>query len=87
MSATITLDDKVAIITGASRGIGEAVARTFAAHGAKVVLASRKLDGVAAVAGSIGQNAHAVATHTGKQDSPTRSPEARSIWRPTLPVT
>lgn len=35
------LDGKVAVITGASRGIGEAVARRYAREGAKVVLASR----------------------------------------------
>lgn len=67
MSAKITLTDKVAIITGASRGIGEAIARTFADHGAKVVLASRKIEGVTAVAESIGASAHAVAAHTGKE--------------------
>jgi NAD(P)-dependent dehydrogenase (short-subunit alcohol dehydrogenase family) len=67
MVAKIHLEDKVAIVTGASRGIGEAIARTFAAHGAKVVLASRKPDGVRAVAESIGDSAHAVAVHTGQE--------------------
>jgi NAD(P)-dependent dehydrogenase (short-subunit alcohol dehydrogenase family) len=65
--ARIHLEDKVVIITGASRGIGESIARTFAAHGARVVLASRKLEAVRAVAESIGQSAHAVACHTGQE--------------------
>lgn len=38
------LDEQVAIITGASRGIGEAVALLFAAEGAQVVCAARTLD-------------------------------------------
>ncbi len=63
----ITLEGKVAIITGASRGIGEAIARTFAAHGAKVLLVARKIDALQAVADSIGAAAKALAGHTGKE--------------------
>lgn len=50
MAAHIHLNDKVAIISGASRGIGESIARVFAQSGAKVVIASRKEDGIRAAA-------------------------------------
>jgi NAD(P)-dependent dehydrogenase (short-subunit alcohol dehydrogenase family) len=65
------LDGKTALINGASRGIGEAIARTFAAAGANVVLASRKQEGVDAVAESIraeSGGAVAKACHAGKAD-------------------
>ena len=62
------LTNKVAVITGASKGIGEAIALTYAAAGAKVVVSSRKQEGVDAVAAKIhatGGEALAVAAHTG----------------------
>jgi len=67
MSTPFDIAGKVAIVTGASRGIGEAIARTLANAGANVVVASRKIEGVEAVAQSIGKNAFAVAAHTGKE--------------------
>ncbi len=67
MTAKIDLEGKVAIVTGASRGIGEAIARTFSAHGARVVIAARRAESVTAVAESIGPRAHAVAAHTGRE--------------------
>ncbi len=67
MSGALSLEGKVAVVTGASRGIGEAIARALAAEGARVVCASRKLEAVTAVASSIGPSAHAVAAHTGRE--------------------
>lgn len=47
------LKDKVVIITGASKGIGEAIAHGMAKAGAKVVVSSRKQDAVDAVAATL----------------------------------
>jgi NAD(P)-dependent dehydrogenase (short-subunit alcohol dehydrogenase family) len=66
---TGSLADKVIVVTGASRGIGEAIARACIEQGARVVLASRKqadLDRV--VAALPPERAIAVACHTGKAD-------------------
>jgi len=64
----IQLRGKVAIVTGASRGIGEAIARLFVESGAQVVIAARKIDPLLAIASSVGPSAHPIAAHTGKED-------------------
>jgi NAD(P)-dependent dehydrogenase (short-subunit alcohol dehydrogenase family) len=63
------MEGKVAVVNGASRGIGEAIARGLAACGAQVVLSSRRLESVQEVADSIvasGGKAVAQACHAGK---------------------
>lgn len=63
------LNDKVVIITGASRGIGEAIARACVSADARVVLASRKQPDLDRVLASLpAERALAVACHTGKAE-------------------
>ena len=68
LPAAFDLTSKTAIVTGASRGIGRAIAEALAAAGAAVVLASRTqadLDAAAAAITEAGGRALAVAAHTG----------------------
>jgi NAD(P)-dependent dehydrogenase (short-subunit alcohol dehydrogenase family) len=65
------LNDKVAIITGASKGIGASMAKILAKHGASVVVSSRNQEAVDSVAGEIvndGGEAIGIACHVGKED-------------------
>jgi NAD(P)-dependent dehydrogenase (short-subunit alcohol dehydrogenase family) len=70
------LTGKIALVTGASRGIGEAIAVTLADYGAEVIVSSRKIDGCQAVADKIneaGGKAHAMACHIGDMDQITET--------------
>jgi len=72
MSEMFDLAGRVAVVTGASRGIGEAIARAFARQGAEVVVSSRKQAGCDEVAKQIvdaGGKAHAIACHIGDMDA------------------
>jgi NAD(P)-dependent dehydrogenase (short-subunit alcohol dehydrogenase family) len=72
MSELFDLTGRVAVVTGASRGIGEAIATEYAARGARVVVSSRKLDACTEVARRIkesGGEAAAVACHIGDIDA------------------
>ncbi len=63
------LKDKVIVVTGASRGIGEAIARACIEAGAKVALASRKQADLDRVVASLpAESAIAIACHTGKAE-------------------
>ncbi|HKH45963.1 MAG TPA: SDR family NAD(P)-dependent oxidoreductase, partial [Thermoanaerobaculia bacterium] len=54
------LDGKTALVTGASQGIGEGIARLLAKQGARVVLAARNQEKLEALAAEIGGSAHAL---------------------------
>ena len=75
MNSLFDLSGKVAVITGASKGIGEAIAKIYAAAGASVVISSRKKESVDEVANAIvksGGKAIAIACHMGNMQDVDR---------------
>ncbi len=72
MSSPFDLSGRLALITGGGRGLGREMALSFAAHGATVVIASRKADVIEASANEIaeatGQTVVAMPCHVGRWD-------------------
>jgi len=71
MNNNFDLKDKVAIVTGSSKGIGAAIAEAYAAQGAKVVVSSRKqvaVDEVAEKINAKGGTSIGIECHVGKQE-------------------
>jgi NAD(P)-dependent dehydrogenase (short-subunit alcohol dehydrogenase family) len=70
------MDGKVAMITGASRGIGAAAAQAFAQAGARVVLLARSARDTARLAGEIGEAALAVPCDVSRMHEVSRAVDA-----------
>src|SRR5512133_3958953 len=63
------LEGRIALVTGASRGIGEAIAKVLAAQGARLILTSRRIEGLRSVEEAIvraGGAAESIPCHAGE---------------------
>ncbi len=65
----VSLEGKVAIVTGASKGIGKAIAARLAGAGASVMLSSRKIEQLEAAAAEIGGDTAVFAANAGHADA------------------
>src|SRR5271170_3116707 len=68
----LDLTGRTAIVTGASRGIGLAIAQQLAAAGANVVLTARKQEAAEAAAAQVGERALGVGAHAVDEDAAWR---------------
>lgn len=64
----VRLDGKVALVTGASKGIGRAIAKVLAENGARVMLSSRKQDALEEAAATLDGETAVFAAHAGKPE-------------------
>jgi NAD(P)-dependent dehydrogenase (short-subunit alcohol dehydrogenase family) len=68
LASNVRLDGKVALVTGASKGIGAAIARALAENGARVMLSSRKQDALEKAAAGIEGETAVFAANAGDPD-------------------
>lgn len=67
--STTDLNGKVALVTGASRGLGLAIARGLRDAGATVIVSSRKLAACEEAVAALGDRAHPLELHVGRWDT------------------
>ena len=86
MSDPFRLDGRTAIVTGASRGLGKAMASALGSAGARVVLVSRQADELAVVAAELADSCDAVVKPLDLSEVASIEPWVANIWSEFGPV-